>query len=283
MPRAYIPVAIAYDFDGTLSPGNMPEREFIPKLKLKPEQFWKKVKAHAKKNDMDEILAYMDLMIQKARTELVPINKKAFKDYGKKLDLFPGVDAWFGRINKYGKERKLSVKHYIISSGLREMIAGTKIAKEFEFIFASGFRYDIHNVAEWPAIAVNYTNKAQYLFRINKGIRNSWDNTTINRYMPEEERPVPFSNMLYLGDGETDIPAMKMLTYQGGRAIAVYQKRKKGARMNAIKLVEEEDRADAAVCADYTEGSDLDKAVKATLDEISARGRFNFARKVGSK
>lgn len=283
MPPAKIPVAIAYDFDGTLAPGNMPERDFIPALKLKPTQFWKKVKAHAKAHDMDEILAYMDLMLQEARAKQVKINRQAFIDYGKSLTFFPGVEGWFKRINAYGGKLGLDIKHYVISSGLREMVAGTKIAKHFEFVFASGFRYDVHDVAEWPALAVNYTNKAQYLFRINKGIPNSWDNSTINKFMPHAERPVPFENMLYLGDGETDIPAMKMLTYQGGRAIAVYPPNKKGAKENAIRLVEKEDRADAAVRADYSEGKPLDKAVKATLDEIAARGRFDTARRAGAR
>lgn len=283
MPPAKIPVAIAYDFDGTLAPGNMPERDFIPALKLKPTQFWKKVKAHAKAHDMDEILAYMDLMLQEARAKQVKINRQAFIDYGKSLTFFPGVEGWFKRINTYGGKLGLDIKHYVISSGLREMVAGTKIAKHFEFVFASGFRYDVHDVAEWPALAVNYTNKAQYLFRINKGIPNSWDNSTINKFMPQAERPVPFENMLYLGDGETDIPAMKMLTYQGGRAIAVYPPNKRGAKENAVRLVDMEDRADAAVRADYSEGKPLEKAVKATLDEIAARGQFDAARRAGAR
>lgn len=283
MPPSKIPVAIAYDFDGTLAPGNMPERDFIPALKLKPEQFWEKVKVHAKKHDMDEILAYMDLMLQEARAKQVKVDRDAFIQFGKSLTFFPGVEDWFERINAYGGNLGLDIKHYIISSGLREMVEGTKIAKHFKFVFASGFRYDVHGVAEWPALAVNYTNKAQYLFRINKGIPNSWDNSTINKFMPEAERPVPFANMLYLGDGETDIPAMKMLTYQGGRAIAVYPPNKKGAKDNAIRLVEKEDRADAAVRADYSEGKPLDKSVKATLDEIAARGRFNAVRRAGTR
>lgn len=279
MPSAKIPVAIAYDFDGTLAPGNMQERDFIPALKLKPTQFWQKVNAHAKDHDMDEILAYMDLMLLEAKAKQVKINHQAFFDYGKSLTFFPGVEGWFNRINAYGGKLGLDIKHYIISSGLREMIAGTKIAPHFKFVFASGFRYDQHEVAEWPALAVNYTNKAQFLFRINKGIPNSWDNSTINKFMPHEKRPVPFANMLYLGDGETDIPAMKMLTYQGGRAIAVYHPRRKGAKKSAVRLVEEEDRADAAVRADYSMDTPLDKAVKATLDEIAARRRFRAAHK----
>jgi len=274
MTRKYTPVAIAYDFDGTLAPGNMPERDFIPALKLKPAVFWKKVKEHAEEHDMDEILAYMDLMLQEAGSKRVKIDRAAFAEYGKKLKLYRGVEKWFVRINEYGRERKLTVKHYIISSGLREMIEGTKVAKCFACIFASGFRYDQHMVAKWPALAINYTNKTQYLFRINKGIMNSWDNSVINKYMPDNERPVPFENMIYIGDGETDIPAMKTVKTLGGRAIAVYPPHKKGAKERALKLVNAENRAHAAVLANYSDGQPLDKAVKASLDEIAARRVF---------
>ena len=276
MPHKKIPVAIAYDFDGTLAPGNMQDRDFIPDLKLKPAAFWKEVKAEARENDMDEILAYLEQMLLKAKFKKVKINRKAFLAYGAKLEFFPGVETWFERITKYGGSIGLRVKHYVISSGLREVIAGTRIAKHLEYIFASGFRYDQNDVATWPALAANYTNKAQYLFRINKGIPNSWDNSIINKFIPNSERPIPFSNMIYLGDGETDIPAMKMVTHQGGRAIAVYPPRKRGAKRAAQLLVKQE-RASTAVKADYRTGQALEILVKASLDEIAARGRFRAA------
>lgn len=266
-------VAIAYDFDGTLAPGNMQERDFIPDLGIAPGHFWKEVKELARKHDMDEILAYLNLMLQRANAKEVKINRAAFVKYGRELPLFPGVVGWFGRISKYGRKAGVDVEHYVISSGLREMIQGTPIAKHFRQIFASGFRYDQHDVAIWPALAVNYTNKAQFLFRINKGITNSYDNETINKVMARDKRPVPFENLIYIGDGETDIPAMKMTTHQGGLAIAVYAPMTKGARAKAIQLVRDE-RADAAFIADYREGKPLDRGVKATIDRIAARYRF---------
>jgi hypothetical protein len=276
-------VAIAYDFDGTLAPGNMQERDFIPDVQATPSTFWQEVKALAREHDMDEILAYLQLMLQKADASGKRIDRSAFVQYGKTLEFFPGVEEWFGRINAYGRDLGLNISHYVISSGLREMIEGTSIAKHFKCIFASGFRYDQHQVAKWPALAVNYTNKAQYLFRINKGIENSWDNTTINCYMPEEDRPVPFRNMIYIGDGDTDIPAMKMTTYQGGKSIVVYPPRKRGARAKAMRLVQEERRADAAVMADYSENKALDLVVKASLDQISARCRFAAESEVAAR
>ncbi len=267
------PVAIAYDFDGTLAPGNMQERNFIPELKLSPAAFWKEVKRHAEEHDMDEILAYMELMLKKANENNVQIMKTSFRNFGKYLKFFPGVNGWFDRITKYGKEMSLSVDHFVISSGLREMIEGSAIGKKFKRVYASGFRYDQHGVAIWPALAVNYTNKTQYLFRINKGIMNSWDNSTINKFVPDDERPVPFENIIYLGDGDTDIPAMKMTCYKGGRAIAVFPPKTRGAKERALRLVEKESRANAAARADYCEGKPLDKIVKSILDEVAARVR----------
>ena len=275
-----IRIAIAYDFDGTLAPGNMQERDFIPALGLKPGAFWGEVRELAAKHDMDEILAYLSLMLKKAQEKEEKVSKQAFVQFGKKLKFFSGVTGWFKRINDYGRAAGVAVEHYVISSGLREMISSTSIGNQFKYIFASGFRYDQHDVAIWPALAVNYTNKTQYLFRINKGITNSHDNSTINKYMPRDQRPVPFENMIYIGDGETDVPAMKMVTYQGGRAIAVYPPRKKGAQAAARKLVLN-DRAAAAVAADYRDNSDLDKVVKATIDGIAARYRFLAAAQAG--
>jgi phosphoserine phosphatase len=280
--RKHIPVALAYDFDGTLAPGNMQERNFIPDLGLKPKYFWRDVKAAAKKHDMDEILAYLELMLDRASFKDMPISRQAFEDYGRQLTFFPGVEGWFDRINRFGKSIGVAVSHYVISSGLREMIAGTSIAKHLTYIFASGFRYDVHDVAKWPALAVNYTNKAQYLFRINKGIENSYDNSTINKFMPADERPVPFSNIIYIGDGETDIPAMKMVTHQGGRAIAVYPPRKKGAREAAHKLVEQ-GRANGAALASYVKGSALEKAVYAGIRQIAAQHEFFASTQVPTK
>jgi len=269
-------VAIAYDFDGTLAPGNMQERDYIPGLGLDPKAFWGEVKAHAEAHDMDEILAYMELMLFHAKVKRQSIKRESFESFGARLELFPGVETWFDRVNGYGKERDVVVEHYVISSGLREMIKGTSIGDRFDYIFASGFKYDQHDVAEWPALAVNYTNKAQYLFRINKGISNSWNNERINKFMPEGERRVPFKNIVFIGDGDTDIPAMKMTTYQGGTALAVYEKNARGAKGKAEKLLDQ-DRADAAVVADYSEGSAIENAVRAIIDAAAARSAFQRA------
>jgi phosphoserine phosphatase len=271
-------IAICYDFDGTLAPGNMQENSFLPDIGLTPSEFWSKVKEIAKKHDMDEILAYMHLMLKEANTKEQQIFKKSFKEHGEQIGFFPGVQDWFDRITTFGKDNNAIVQHYIISSGLREMIEGCTIAKKFNYIFASGFLYDHHDMAIWPALTVNYTSKTQYLFRINKGIGNSWDNTKINQYTPNEMRPVPFTNIIYLGDGDTDIPAMKMVKYQGGTAIAVYPE-KKGKRVtktetqkkeNAKKLLKDL-RADYIAPANYCVDSEIDRIVKNHIQIVAKR------------
>lgn len=266
-------IALVYDFDGTLAPGNMQEQSFLPAVGTDGKKFWPDAKARAKKHDMDEILAYMELMVEHSRKADTPSTRRAFQDYGKQITFFPGVEAWFDRINAYAREHDCSSEHYIISSGNKETIEGTTIAKHFKRVYASCFRYDANDAAVWPALAVNYTNKAQFLFRINKGIDNAYDNSTINKYTPEEKRPVPFKNFIYIGDGETDIPAMKMVTYQGGWSIVVYPKSVRGRKDSAHQLVAEQ-RADIAVPADYSADAALDRAVKAAIRQISARHAF---------
>jgi phosphoserine phosphatase len=266
-------VALVYDFDGTLAPGNMQEQSFLPAVNVDAAKFWDENKAQAKAHDMDEILSYMQLMLKRSALAATPIKRETFKSYGKQIKFFPGVEGWFRRINDYAARAGVMVSHYIISSGNHETIEGTSIAKYMKKIFASRFLYDPSDVAVWPALAVNYTNKAQFLFRINKGIENAYDNTTINKYMREQDRPYPFKNFVYIGDGDTDVPAMKMVTYQGGRSVVVYQKGKKGARAKAHALVEQQ-RADIAVPADYRKGTLLDEAVKAAINQVAARHAF---------
>ncbi|MET0106066.1 MAG: HAD family hydrolase [Sedimenticola sp.] len=269
MSRKYPEVAIAYDFDGTLSPGNMQEYDFIPKLGMKKGDFWRDALQLAKDCDGDPILAYLNLMLDRANVNKVPIRRQDFVDYGKGVALFPGVDDWFDRIDAYGKQLGLSVKHYIVSSGIREMVEGSSVAKKFERIFASAFAYDQHDVAYAPALAINYTTKTQYLFRINKGSLDTWDNSVINTYVQQEDRPVPFERMIYLGDGETDVPCMRLVKDQGGHSMAVYKPRKKGAKDLACRLMDE-GRVNLVAQADYREGKTIDKLVKAVLDRIAA-------------
>lgn len=264
-------VALIYDFDGTLSPGNMQEFGFIQAIGKDKAAFWEKNKKLSEENDANGILTYMFLMIEAAKTNGISLKRESFKHLGANVELFEGVKEWFSLINDYGKSIGLDVKHYINSSGLKEMIEGTPIAKEFENIYACSFLYNVDGIAYWPAVAIDYTAKTQFLFKINKGIREVSDNKKINQYIPEKERPVPFSHMIYFGDGDTDIPCMKMVKEHGGHSIAVYANSAKKA--TALQLIKD-NRVNFVCPADYRAGKEINMVVKRILDKIKADYEF---------
>jgi hypothetical protein len=267
LTKKLIPFAICYDFDGTLAPGNMQERDFIPAIGMKKKAFWDEVKSNCIKHEADEILIYMQLMLTKAQSAQVQVRRENFEHYGRDLPLFNGVEEWFKQINEFGKATGLKVSHHIISSGIREMIAGSKISKHFENVYASSFCYDHHGIAIWPALALNYTTKTQYIFRINKGSYDVYDNSKINRYIPPQERPVPFSNMIYIGDGQTDIPCFRLVKSLGGTSVAVYKPHTKGAKSTSQRMFSE-GRVNFIAPADYQVKSPLDQIVKATMEKV---------------
>jgi hypothetical protein len=271
--RRLIPMAILYDFDGTLAPGNMQEHNFLPALGLEPTAFWARTKALAKEQDSDEILAYMKLMLDLAHQAGIPVRRENFRVLGSKLDFFPGVKQWFARTGDYARDKGIRLEHFIISSGLREMIEGSTIASSFARIYASGFMYDENGVAEWPALAVNYTTKTQFLFRINKDTRDAYDNSVINTYVPKEERPIPFENMVYIGDGATDIPCFRLVKQEGGFSIAVYPKDDAEARGRVEELTSG-GRVSLIAPADYSKGSAIERNVLAIVDRIEAVSRL---------
>lgn len=262
-------VALAYDFDGTLAPGNMQEHSFLPDIGITPTKFWNESERLAVENEADGVLTYMNLMLEKAKMAHKPVKKENFKNHGKSIKLFEGVDKWFERINQYGTDLDLKIEHYIISSGLREMIEGTSIAHNFKKIYASSFKYDENGVAEWPALAINYTTKTQYLFRINKGVLDVSENKLVNEYVPMKERPIPFERIVFIGDGETDVPCFSLVKRQGGHSIAVFKPNTRGAKEKAEKLLTE-GRINFIAPAKYTLNDEIDNMVKAILTKISA-------------
>lgn len=276
MAKKQINMAIAYDFDGTLADGNMQEHQFLPDIGMKPTEFWNEVKRLTKKHQADEVLVYMNLMLRKATAAEVSVRQKDFEEQGKKIQLFDGVKEWFERINNYGNERGIHVKHYLISSGNAEIFAGTPIASEFDAVFASKFMFDVNGVATWPALAVNYTTKTQYLFRINKGAFDLSDNRRVNEFVEKRNRPVPFENMVFIGDGSTDIPCFRLIKEQGGLSLAVFKSGARGARAKADKYMQD-GRVHCIAPADYTDDSKLDHIIKAYIDEVAARAALSRA------
>lgn len=275
MARKLVHVAIAYDFDGTLAPGNMQEHSFIPKIGMTATDFWKMAGRLARENNADSVLTYMNLMLVKANNAGVSIRRKDFRDLGKSVQLFKGVKTWFDRIGTYGQKIGLKLEHYIISSGIQEIIEGTPIAGKFDRIYASSFKYSPSGAAEWPALAINFTTKTQYLFRINKGALEVYDTKKINECVPMEKRPIPFENMIFIGDGTTDIPCFSLVKSLGGHSIAVYKPSTKGTKARAEKLVDDE-RVNFVTPANYSAGREIDTVVKAILDKIASDSELLF-------
>lgn len=262
-------VALIYDFDGTLSPGNMQEFGFIQAIGKSPKEFWTMSDDIAKGQDASNILSYMKLMFDEAAKARIKLKRSKFKSFGKSIELFEGVREWFGLVNRYGKEHGVIVEHYINSSGLAEMIEGTPIAKEFKRIFACSFLYNEKGEAVWPGVAVDYTAKTQFIFKINKGILSIRDNKKVNESQLEENKRIPFPHMIYFGDGETDVPCMKIVKMFGGNSIAVYNPQISRKKATARKLLKQK-RVNFITPAVYTEESRTFKVVCAIIDRIKA-------------
>ena len=246
-------LAICYDFDKTLSPDDMQAQGYIQSIGFEVSEFWKESNNLATDNDMDQNLAYMYMMASKSRGKRL-FTRENLRGDGAKVELFPGVDTWFDRINQYGDSKGVEVEHYIISSGLKEMIEGTKVADKFKKIYASSFYYDVDGVAVWPAQVVNYTNKTQFLFRIEKGVLDV-NNQGVNSYFAPDEYRIPFRNIVYIGDSDTDIPCMKLVNINGGHSIGVYNSETKD-KSKVFRMLDE-NRIKYFVPADYTRGRNL--------------------------
>lgn len=260
-------LAICYDFDKTLSPDDMQAQGYIQEVGYDVKDFWTESNQLAENNDMDQNLAYMYKMVEKSRGKLV-FNRRTLEEYGSRVSLFPGVEEWFERIKQYGLEHGVIVEHYIISCGLKEMIDGTSVAKNgaFEKIYASSFYYDDYGVALWPAQVINYTNKTQFLFRISKGVLNINDQGVNDSFGTDEIR-VPFRNMVYIGDSDTDVPCMKLINSYGGHSVGVYNAETKD-KTKVYKMMRE-GRIKYYMPADYRDGTELDGLIKAIIDRTA--------------
>ena len=267
-------VAICYDFDKTLTPDNMQAQGYLQSINYEDQdEFWAETNQLAREHEMDTNLAWMYLMLKGS------FGKKFFRremlaGYGAKVELYNGVKEWFGRVRRYGEERGILVEHYVISSGLKEMIEGTAVAGEFEKIYGSSFFYDKHGLAMWPAQVINYTNKTQFLFRVSKGVLDINDDA-VNDYFPPDQIRVPTKNMVYIGDSFTDIPCMKVVNSFGGHSIGVYDP-DTGNTEHVRKLLKE-NRIRYYAPADYTEGSQLDELIKMILDKTIAVAKLDKA------
>lgn len=264
-------VALIYDFDKTLCPKDMQEYGFIETLGLDAPTFWAETSKLADRENMDKILAYMFQMNELSNQKNQPLTKEMFSQLGKNIEFFPGVKEWFLFVNQKGTELGLMIEHYIISSGLKEIIEGTTIAKEFKEIYACEFLYNAEGKAIWAKTAVNYTTKTQFLFRISKGVLDATDDIKINQLIPNEKRRIAFENMVYIGDGMTDIPCMRLVKERGGHSIAVYP----FGHVAKVKNLLVDERVNFICPANYQVGSDLEQIISIVLQEIACKNQLN--------
>ena len=257
-------IALLYDFDKTLCTTDMEDYTFIPSLGYTPSQFWQKANTFGRENRMDGLLAYMYTMIEECRAQGMTLNRDFLVQCGKAIQLFPGVREWFGRINAFGDSLGVTVEHYVLSSGLKEIIEGSGIAHWFKKIYACEFYYR-DGAACWPKLDVNFTNKTQFVYRINKGVLDVADDKTLNDSMPDDSKRVPFTNMIYVGDGLSDVPCMKMMRSYGGQAIAVYQESNRAGVEDLLA----KHRVDFIFPADYREGTALDLTVQNIIRKMA--------------
>ena len=252
-------IALVYDFDGTLSPQPMQEYTVLPKIGAKPAEFWRRVNREARETASDPMLVYMRHIIEALELAKVDVKREDLAAMAKRIAYFPGVATWFSRMNAYVRKRSaghVETRHYLISAGQKEILDGVSIRRHFKRIYASEYHFNHHGVATFPKFLVTDTLKTQFLFRINKGREDVTE--SINEHMPESERPIPFQNIIYVGDGMTDVPSMALTKKSGGHTVAVYNPRRKDGR------------ADFIAEADYRAGSKLTRRVQLLLDAIIA-------------
>ena len=262
-------VALIYDYDGTLSPGNMQEFGFIQAVGKTAEEFWRMSDSIAIGQDASNVLAYMKLMFDEAKRNGIKLRREDFQRFGQNIQLFDGVRDWFRLVNRYGEEHGVKIEHYLNSSGLKEIIEGSPIAHEFKHVFAGTFLYNENGEAEWPGISVDYTTKTQFLFKISKGIFSSRDNKQVNESIADDKKRIPFAHMIYFGDGDTDVPCMKIVGMFGGHSIAVYDPQNERKKATAAKL-KRQGRVAFAVPAVYTPDAPAYRVVTAIIDKIKA-------------
>ena len=264
-------IAIVYDFDGTLSPQPMQEYTVLPKIGIEPAAFWKQVHKEATETGSDPMLVYMRLMMEKLyKNDDVKITRDDFSAMAEKIQYFPGVESWFPRVNAYVKKRSdstVNVRHYIISAGQKEILEGVSIRKFFKQIYASEYHFNQYGIATFPKLLITDTSKTQFLFRINKGKESLAE--SINEHMPESARPIPFQNIIYIGDGMTDVPSMALTKKSGGHAIAVFNPKMAKTKETCVRLLDA-GRVDFIAPADYRETSKLAGRVELLLDSVIA-------------
>lgn len=273
MTKQITTLAIMYDFDKTLSTTDMQNYSFIPKLGMTPEEFWTETTRFSEKEGVERILSYMYVMVAKAKEKGIKMTREYLRECGKNIEFFKGVEGWFKRINEYGRKRGIKVEHYLVSSGTKEIIEGCSIYNEFEQAYGCEFFFNEEGEPIWPKLAINYTQKTQFFFRVAKGVTDVTNDNAVNE--KTKGLRIPYRNIVYLGDGMTDIACMTLVKRNGGRSIAIYPE----GQIGKVIQIYNDGRCNSVCPADYSEGSELDKMMKLIIDFTSAQEAIDIKEK----
>ena len=261
-------IGIMYDFDKTLSTTDMQNYDFIPKLGLTPDEFWGATGEFTAKTGVERILSYMYMMIAKAKEKGIKLTREYLRECGKNIKFYPGVTTWFKRINDYAESKGVKVEHYLVSSGTMEIVEGCPIFPCFTKAWGCEYYYNEDGEPVWPKLAINYTQKTQFYFRISKGAVDVKNDNAVNEKTPE--RRIPYKNIIYMGDGMTDVACMTLVKHNDGTSIAIYPEKDS----DKVRDLYTDGRCNFMCKADYSAGSDLEKVVKLTIDKIAMQNEI---------
>jgi len=264
-------IGIIYDYDQTLSPNYMQDEVLFPHFGINADQFWKKSRALVDKEGYDGELAYLKSMLDYLELDR-PTNEELRK-LGANLNFYKGLPEMFeemaGALNAEHRLFGVKIEHYIVSSGLKALLDGSRIAPHVKKIFGCEFGEDSNGRITFPKRVISHTTKTQYIFRINKGMLEP--NEDVNDHMPAELRPIPFNHMIYVGDGPTDVPCFTLMKKYGGNALAVYNpdEKDRASFRKCYLLSAHADRVKHIAPADYRAGSHLRMLLEEMLLEIA--------------
>ncbi len=256
-------IGIMYDFDKTLSTTDMQNYDFIPNLGMTPAEFWGATTEFTEKEGVERILSYMYMMILKAKEKGIKLTREYLRECGKNIKFYPGVSTWFKRINEYGESKGVKVEHYLVSSGTMEIVEGCSIYDCFTKAWGCEYYYNEEGEPVWPKLAINYTQKTQFFFRISKGVTDTKNDNSVNEKTPE--RRIPYKNIIYMGDGMTDVACMTLVKHNEGTSIAIYPEKES----DKVRDLYKDGRCNFMCRADYSAGSDLERVIKLIIDKVA--------------